>query len=103
MYRCEDCGAVFETPLVAESKVEYWGRPTLLEERLCPMCGYDEFVEVSKCKCCGEEYTEDTVCEKCVADMQNAISEMIATYEEEHGCDYLTAMDILSDVMEGME
>lgn len=53
MFRCEDCGAVFEFPkAVQEDRGEFWGTPAFETMYYCPECdsecydeydGYDEY------------------------------------------------------------
>jgi DNA-directed RNA polymerase subunit RPC12/RpoP len=62
MYRCEDCGELFETPF------EYEERDVGYMADLCPHCHSDEIEEVKECKFCGEYagyLTIDGFCNAC--------------------------------------
>lgn len=44
MYRCKDCGAIFERPSWYEENVgEYWGFPAYETFYMCPCCNSDDF------------------------------------------------------------
>lgn len=62
MYRCENCGALFEEPYEYEEKdVGYHGFQ-------CPYCFDNYFDEVKECKLCGEYasyLTIDGFCNAC--------------------------------------
>lgn len=63
MYRCEDCGEIFETPY------EYEERDVGYAADLCPHCRSDAIEEVKKCKFCGEYHSYlniDGFCKSCV-------------------------------------
>lgn len=70
MYRCENCGHLFEE---GEQAVTYethgFYQPPYEEIHSCPVCGGD-FKEVRQCKECGEWHTDDELydgwCEKCL-------------------------------------
>lgn len=70
MYRCENCGHLFEE---GEQAVTYethgFYQPPYEEIHSCPVCGGD-FEEVHQCKECGEWHSEDELyegwCEKCL-------------------------------------
>jgi len=53
MYKCSDCGAVFEYP---EEAVETHGLDTPPYERIevCPGCFSTDFAVAAECECCGE-------------------------------------------------
>lgn len=58
MYRCIDCGEIFEEPTSWEEQEEFWGARVGREESGCPFCKGD-YEEVYQCDECGEWYTED--------------------------------------------
>lgn len=71
MYRCIECGAIFEEGEEAtweEDRGEYWGVRCTERMSGCPYCkgGYEEVFE---CKECGEYFFEDEItdelCEGC--------------------------------------
>lgn len=44
MFKCMDCGAVFEEPRhVRECVGEFWGAPAYDDFAYCPACGSDEY------------------------------------------------------------
>lgn len=67
MYKCETCGAVFESPdAVSERIGEYGGMPAYRDVCICPQCHCDEFEEARKCEICGEWKSEDEMeCDVC--------------------------------------
>ena len=72
MYKCLECGFVFEEPLE-------WAGDNTLTEYGCPSCGFNDYEELVKCELCDNYHTEDEmvgeVCEDCVSSL--APSEMI--------------------------
>ena len=43
MYKCEECGNVFDEPkMVQECVGEFWGTPAYETWAVCPDCGSDE-------------------------------------------------------------
>ena len=65
MYRCNDCGWVFEEPY------EYEERDVGYHADWCPECHSDDIVEVRECKLCNELtpihlLTIDGYCPDCV-------------------------------------
>lgn len=91
-YRCDDCGAVFEEPLVySEPSVGY-------EALWCPECQCDAIMEVEECKLCGELspvhlLTVDGYCPDCVkkaahkydAFLKSCEPEELRIFEEQFG------------------
>ena len=64
MFKCEKCGQLFENPLTIKEEVgEFGGVPAYQNFSVSPCCE-ESYVEVEKCKICGE-YSEDDYCEKC--------------------------------------
>lgn len=48
MYKCPECGTIFEEPLRYKEYSEAWGRPVYEEWVVCPHCkepGFDEYSE----------------------------------------------------------
>lgn len=69
MYKCCDCGHLFEDGEQAvwnEDRGEFWGSPCTESVSGCPVCKGD-YVEVEPCQICGgyehEEY--DKFCDDC--------------------------------------
>jgi len=57
MYRCEDCGEIFEYPKIESECVgECWGQPAFQDFPYCPHCGSDCFEEYDESE---EENEED--------------------------------------------
>ncbi len=53
MYKCYDCGAVFEQPIIKEwdeSRGEFWGMPCCehMVEWHCPCCDSDDIDEYNE-------------------------------------------------------
>lgn len=68
MYRCEDCGHLFEEGEQArweESRGEHFGTPCSETMSGCPICKGD-YEEVEPCKLCDSyEKVENGYCEEC--------------------------------------
>ena len=45
MYKCRDCGQVFEEPARTVDKVEFWGMEVEMESFSCPCCEGDDYDE----------------------------------------------------------
>jgi DNA-directed RNA polymerase subunit RPC12/RpoP len=59
MYRCCNCGNLFEEPKhVREDRGEFWGAPCSEDVTYSPCCG-DDYEEVYRCNGCDEYFTED--------------------------------------------
>jgi hypothetical protein len=72
MYKCQECGHVFEKPATwEEPRGECFGILCSEELEGCPKCkcGFDE---AEKCQACGEYFLEDEligdVCKECIDD-----------------------------------
>lgn len=64
MYKCEECGCIFEEPMFNR---EYHGLEYGYEEYgVCPNCGERGYKEGTPCKTCGEEQFGDGFCEWCL-------------------------------------
>lgn len=70
VYRCYECGNIFEIPKTwEEDRSQFWGMPC--RERLsgCPECG-GSYDEVCECAICGMDHAEDEmyngICEDCI-------------------------------------
>lgn len=99
MYKCGDCGAIFEEPRITIDKVPYGDAyvdyPSGEE---CPHCGSDFFDEVEKCKICGE-YMDGHygLCEDCYAEVEKEMQTLVNKLKA-HGVD----LSILDDLVERM-
>lgn len=70
MYKCFDCGRIFEDADVRKEIIgEFWGMPATQEESVCPFCGGD-YEETVQCCVCGTEHLKeelnDCVCDNCI-------------------------------------
>lgn len=70
MYRCDECGHIFEEGEEAtwkESRGEYWGRPCEEEMSVCPVC-MGTYQKVYKCEICGSYSCAkgEKFCEECI-------------------------------------
>lgn len=55
MYKCLDCGEVFDTPKQgSDFKTEYFGKTVTHYISVCPNCGSDELDTAERCELCGE-------------------------------------------------
>lgn len=84
MYKCTDCGHLFENgeqKTIKENRGEFWGSPAYEEIAVCPLCGGD-YEEIEPCKICGgyeslETYEE--VCENCKRDILKRYKDLICS------------------------
>ena len=77
MFKCIECGAVFEEPATwEEDRGEFWGFPCTETVRGCPECKGD-YEEVFKCRRCDGWWFEDELkgkgryCEYCYDELFN--------------------------------
>lgn len=80
MYKCNECGYVFEKPI--ESR-EYHGLDYGYESfYVCPNCGETDYNEDHYCTICGEKhFGENDWCEWCLADAIGKLKVMFEEYE----------------------
>lgn len=81
MYRCEECGEIFEEPR------KYEERDVGYEALLCPYCDCDTIEEVRECKYCGEykSYLDiDGYCNDCIGNTRRKFNLFLRSrFEEE--------------------
>jgi DNA-directed RNA polymerase subunit RPC12/RpoP len=69
MYKCRDCGKVFENAEEKGTRGEY------LPECTCPHCGSEDYDKAIECEECGEYYLADDltegVCPECIKGFAN--------------------------------
>lgn len=68
MYRCLDCGALFERPDVWYDDPSPAGvalTSGAYEYQQCPKCGSGNFNEAGECAICGDYIAEGVLCEGC--------------------------------------
>ncbi len=81
MYRCLECGNLFEEGEQAtwtEDRGEFWGSPCSENMSGCPLCKGD-YEEVKPCKICGSydhDFGED-YCDACKKDVKKRFSAFI--------------------------
>lgn len=86
MYKCDDCGCVFDEPGTYRETVEFISQYDTAEWEYpcCPRCCSYQFDDVWECKICGEYYHEgETYCEtvdKCYCE-ECIIKEMTSDYD----------------------
>ena len=74
MYRCIECGHLFEEGEQArwrESRGEFWGTPCSEEMSGCPICK-SPYEEIKPCRVCGsyEHDADEEYCERCKIDVR---------------------------------
>ena len=89
MYKCVECGNLFEAGEQAswqEDRGEYWGAPCSETNYGCPICQGD-YEEAVKCEICGAYHIEDElidgVCENCISKNSENIELIYKISEEE--------------------
>lgn len=96
MYRCADCGAVFDEPRRCYGEMlEHFGFPCREPDlKICPSCGGDSFEEVCQCSVCGawlpedemeaweDEANEDSgfLCEDCAGKLLRQFSNVVEAH-----------------------
>ena len=69
MFKCNECGAVFDEPLIQSDNVPYGEGTVPREFASCPHC-HGSFEPAYPCKDCGEYFTKDELhsfyCTECV-------------------------------------
>lgn len=77
MYRCKDCGAYFEEPVVVhdDPSPRGVGLPSgYYIEWYCPQCGSDHMEVAEACASCGEPIPADEVlCEDCMEELKKLL------------------------------
>ena len=103
MFRCEGCGAEFETP--ARVKVlmgEYWGAPAYDELMVCPDCKYDELTELTKCRLC-DEWADNVYCQTCLGTAKTMLMQLFDRLELELAISYKEAVDLADEAFQSLE
>ena len=77
MYRCEDCGAYFDEPVVVHDDPSPSGvglSSGYYVEWYCPSCGGDHIEKAGECASCGEFIPSDEVlCEDCMKELKKLL------------------------------
>ena len=91
MYRCTDCGAVFEKPHTYRES-----RPIGTELfSCCPDCNSTDFQEALQCKECGEYFIENktnTMCDDCLKELEMGFSKILHDNYSDHQIDALNVI-----------
>lgn len=100
MYKCEDCGHVFDKPdLKRENIGEYQGAPAYQTVYSCPACGGD-YEEAEECNDCEEYFLsdelEDGLCPLCY---DNRINEWFNEIAAEEDMSEEDMENVLADIM----
>ena len=87
MYKCKECGAIFEYPAEVVDKVPYGSGSADWVSYACPECGDDSFDDIDPCACCGEyEETNDFgLCKNCANELKEKLE--IKWQEVQELCD----------------
>ena len=56
LYKCNDCGAIFEDPCIEYNHEYFWGAPCVEEFAVCPICRSDGIEEIIDTE---NDYDED--------------------------------------------
>ena len=104
MYRCENCGHLFEEGEQAvwyENQGECHGVTAIERFSGCPLC-HDDYEEVHQCKECGDWHTENELydgwCEKCLRETINydTFFEYCEANKDEQYLDIFVMCDMLN-------
>lgn len=63
MYRCKDCGEIFDDPATQYEYHPYGMGYAHEEWAVCPCCRDTDFEEVEECERCGEVFPVDELCD----------------------------------------
>lgn len=79
MYRCKECGHLFEDGEQAE-----WVEPHGEEWSGCPLCK-GSYEEAKKCMLCGSYELEDgeNVCEPCKDDLRSKVKKFLSQFNDD--------------------
>ena len=107
MYRCENCGNLFEEGEQAvwyENQGECHGVTAMERFSGCPVCKGD-YEEVHQCKKCGEWHSDDELydgwCEKCLRESINY--KTFLAYCEANKDDQYLDIFVMSELLGGMD
>ena len=91
MYRCEECGNLFEEGEQAEwTEMHGFSYGNGEEWQGCPICKGD-YEEINPCKICGgyDNETNDGFCEKCQKDIMKRFNQLIQNNFSEEEIEFL--------------
>lgn len=87
MYKCEECGNVFEKPVtwVEEHGEEWCGSP----------CCKEDYIEVKECDCGEYIEVDEKFCNKCKSDLKQQFSRLLhENFDEEE-------IEMLNELFDG--
>lgn len=90
MYKCMDCGLVFDEPMERREKVHTQVEPEIYVEYVCPDCLNTEIAEADLCPECGSaKYKDEILCRDCREDLLDRVKAFFDgfTAEEEEQFD----------------
>lgn len=87
MYKCLNCGAVFDYPDYEDDFTsEYFGKSVTHHISVCPECRSDELDTAERCQLCGEYHSgESDYCADCVDLIKDYFDSVIAEVSERFG------------------
>ena len=95
MYKCEECGFVFEEPMINR---EYHGLEYGYEEYgVCPNCGERGYKEGKPCQICGEEQYDDGICEWC---LDEAVGMLMVDFSHFVDADVMDLIDLFEKAID---
>ena len=107
MYRCENCGHLFEEGEQAvwyENQGECHGVTAIERFSGCPLC-HDDYEEVHQCNECGDWHTDDELydgwCEKCLRETINY--DTFFEYCEANKDEQYLDIFVMSELLGGMD
>lgn len=81
MYRCRECGEVFEKPFHRSHLCYFDGFPCVLHESTCPYCG-GAVEEAEECEYCDGYKTKGTdMCDTCHEKLMADLAEFFSQYD----------------------
>ena len=97
MYKCDDCGLIFNEP---KAFYEHHGEGMNEMFIACPECG-GAFSNVEKCVICGEIHTEiGDYCKSCKEEIDDMFSRFIRNVQNEFDIDRNKAVELINNSFE---
>lgn len=80
MYKCEECGMVFDEPIeFVVQDLEHFGTPCQETAYGCPKCK-GTFEEANICKICGKYTLEEEYCDECRSRVKGQFKKLMKMY-----------------------
>ena len=78
MYKCRDCGAIFEEPHIRRYESSEYGATV---DILCTECGGEDLVVVHACNVCGKHTEDELWCSACRTKARAVLNEFAMQFD----------------------